>query len=242
MLPATKKDKIRLAAAICMLVLLGSGLIWFGRTGQLGRYSREWWDVFKNTEQIRDYLNSWGGLAPLAFVAIQALQVVVSPIPGEVTGLVGGFLFGTLRGLMYSTIGLTLGSTMAFLAARVIGQPFVNLIISRETFEKFKRLTGPQRAAIIFVLFVIPGFPKDILSYLLGLSPMRLLTFIIVCGLGRVPGTVLLSFTGSAFYAESWDFLAIISLITIALVVLFYLKRDAVKRWIEKVHIHKPET
>jgi uncharacterized membrane protein YdjX (TVP38/TMEM64 family) len=241
MLPVTKGDKIRLAAAICLLVLLVSGLILSGRFGQFGRYSRDLWDFFENTEQIRDYLKSWGAWAPLAFTVIQALQVVVSPIPGEVTGLVGGFLFGTLRGAVYSTIGLTFGSTIAFLAARVIGQPLVNLVISCKTFEKVKHLTELRGAGVILVLFIIPGFPKDVLSYLLGLSPMRLLTFIIVCGLGRVPGTILLSFIGSALYMESWISLTIFSVISIGLVVFLYLKREVIKRWVEKLQVHNPE-
>jgi uncharacterized membrane protein YdjX (TVP38/TMEM64 family) len=241
MFPVTKGEKIRLTAAIFMLVLLASGLIWFGRSGQLERYLNELWDFFENTEQIRDYVKSWGAWAPLAFAAIQALQVVVSPIPGEITGLVGGFLFGTLRGLVYSTIGLTFGSTIAFLAARVIGQPLVNLVISRETVSKFMHLTERRGAGVIFVLFIIPGFPKDILSYLLGLSPMRLLTFIIVCGLGRVPGTILLSSIGSAIYAESWVSLTIFSTISMGVVVFLYLKRKVIKRWVEKLHVHNPE-
>jgi len=241
MLPVTRGDKIRLALAICMLVLIASGLIWFGRSSHLERYSRELWHLLESKEHMRDYLNSWGPLAPLAFVVIQALQVLVAPIPGEITGFAGGFIFGTARNVLYSTIGLTVGSTIAFLAARVIGRPLVNLIISHETFEKFKHLTERRGAITILILFMIPGFPKDILSYLLGLSPMNLLTFVIVCGLGRIPGTVLLSLSGSALYSESWIFLGIISGLAILLVLFFYFKSDVVKRWIEKLHVHKPE-
>ena len=63
---------------------------------------------------MRDSVAAWGWLAPLVFIGIQALQVIVSPIPGEITGPVGGALFGTTWGVVYSTIGLTIGTLICF--------------------------------------------------------------------------------------------------------------------------------
>src|SRR5215469_11958743 len=63
---------------------------------------------------LKDTLREWGVLAPVIFIGMQALQVVVAPIPGEITGILGGYLFGEWVGVLYSTIGLTVGSVAAF--------------------------------------------------------------------------------------------------------------------------------
>ncbi len=233
MLPSTRMERARLVIAFCTLgVLIGCG-IWLFTSG----YLQVWWsrlsETFQSKDHLRSYVRSWGSWAPLAFMCIQALQVVMAPIPGELTGVAGGFIFGAWKGTIFSTIGLTAGSALAFAAARIVGQPLVKLIISEETLHKFEHLTrGPKAWATLF-LFVVPGFPKDILSYLLGLSPMRFLTFIIVCVVGRLPGTALLGASGSALYKENWKALAIICGACFVISVVAYWKREAIKSWLK---------
>jgi uncharacterized membrane protein YdjX (TVP38/TMEM64 family) len=198
--------------------------------------------VVEDKERLRVYLKNWGALAPLAFIAIQALQVVIAPVPGELTGLAGGFIFGAFWNVVYSTIGLTIGSAIAFVAARIIGRPLVQLMISSQTLEKFGHLTERRGAIATLALFAIPGFPKDILSYLLGLSPMHFLTFVLVCALGRVPGTILLSLSGAALYKENWKTLMILAVLAGILVVISYIRKDRLKAWIaQKSHVRGPE-
>lgn len=103
------------------LLLIGATTyICLSNTPMLAEY-RKLAIFYSSKRALREYLKSFGADAPLAFVAIQALQVVVSPIPGELTGVLGGYLFGTWLGFAYSTVGLTVGSIMAFLLARWLG-------------------------------------------------------------------------------------------------------------------------
>jgi len=98
-------------------------------------------------------------------------------------------------------------------------------------------VTEPRGEIATLILFMIPGFPKDILSYLLGLSPMRFLTFLVVCGLGRIPGTLMLGYSGSAVYKAEWRWLGIIGLVCLLCFIVFYLKGERIKVWIrEKTH------
>lgn len=242
MLPSTKAEKVRLVAAVCGLVTLIGLIVWLTQSGKMHAFIRYLIQMLESKEHLREYLKTWGALAPIAFMGIQAMQVVIAPIPGEVTGVAGGFIFGALWNSVYSTIGLTVGSTLAFAAARVIGRPFVQLMISAKTLEKFDYLTARRGAIATFVLFTIPGFPKDVLSYLLGLSPMRFPTFLLVCALGRIPGTILLSVSGSALYRENWKVLMIIAVICGAVFIISYLNKNRLKEWIaEKAHKHEPE-
>jgi uncharacterized membrane protein YdjX (TVP38/TMEM64 family) len=237
MLPSTVEDKRRLVLALCILGALIIAATWLAVSGDLQGFIRKITENFHNREEMRAYLRSWGAWAPLVFALIQAVQVVVAPIPGELTGVVGGFLFGTFYGTIYSSLGLTIGSLIAFLTARVVGLPLVKLVVKAETIEKFHFVTEPRGEIATLVLFMIPGFPKDILSYLLGLSPMRFLTFLVVCSLGRIPGTLMLGYSGSVVYKEQWRMLGIIGIVSLLCFIVFYLKGESIKAWIrEKTH------
>jgi uncharacterized membrane protein YdjX (TVP38/TMEM64 family) len=214
-----------LAAAVAIIAALTI-------TGHLQHFFKMLWEIFQTKEALRVYLESWGVWAPIVFVILQALQVVIAPIPGELTGIVGGFVFGGLVSIVYSTIGLTIGSLIAFAAARLIGLPFVKLVISEGTLEKFHFVAEPRGIIASLVLFVIPGFPKDILCYILGLSPMGYLTFLTVCGLGRIPGTVMLSFSGAAIYEEDSRLLIVVAITALVCIGIFYFKKERAALWL----------
>ncbi|HMK35564.1 MAG TPA: VTT domain-containing protein [Desulfomonilaceae bacterium] len=232
MKPVTKEDKRRLILAVS---LLGTGLAALGMLSWMGLLTPivdKMWQIFQGREQLRAYVESWGGLAPAVFVFIQALQVVIAPIPGELTGAVGGFVFGALPNVMYSTVGLTIGTLIAFIAARVVGYPLVKLFVSQETMDKFHFLTERRGTCLALVLFTIPGFPKDILAYILGISPMGFVPFAVVSTIGRLPGTILLSFSGSAVYDEDWTVLALLCVSCALVFAGCYLARGRFEYWL----------
>lgn len=231
MLPADSRERAKLIAAFVLTGAIVSALAVLGASGHLSAIADKLWDIFKDRSHLRDYVESWGAWAPAAFVGLQALQVIMAPVPGEFTGTVGGFIFGGVPTIFYSSLGLTIGSLINFLIARIIGLPFVKLVVSHEALERFHFLTEARGALLAFVFFVIPGFPKDILSYILGLSPMRLLTFAIVCALGRIPGTVMLSFGGSAVYHENWRLLIIIGVVCAIALAAMFLWRGKIEQW-----------
>jgi uncharacterized membrane protein YdjX (TVP38/TMEM64 family) len=233
MLPADPWERAKLIAAIFLAGAIVIAVAVLGTSSHLFSIADKLWDIFKDRAQLRGYIESWGAWAPAAFVGIQALQVVVAPIPGEFTGAVGGFIFGGVPTIFYSSLGLTIGSLINFFVARIIGLPFVKLVVSEETFERFHFLTEARGVLLAFVLFAIPGFPKDILSYILGLSPMRWLTFAIVCALGRLPGTVMLSFSGSAVYHRNWGLLIIITVVCAIILAAMFLWRGTIDQWMK---------
>jgi len=116
---------------------------------------------------LKQTLHGWGIFAPVAFIALQA---VIAPIPGEVTGMLGGFLFGEWLGLIYSTIGLTLGSVAAFGVGRWLGAHYVRTLVSQETWDKMGFIVEAEGAILCFIIFLIPGLPKDLVCYLFGES------------------------------------------------------------------------
>lgn len=166
----------------------------------------------------------------IAFITMQFLQVVFAPIPGDVTGLIGGYLYGPFRGTLYSTIGLTAGSCLAFALGRFFGLPFVEKTVKPETLRKYDHLLEHKGALVSFILFLIPGFPKDYLCYILGLSHLRMWTFLGISTAGRLFGTILLSVSGS--YARSNQYAALFIVVGVSglAILIAYLYRD---KWLE---------
>src|SRR2546425_12534805 len=113
-------------------------------------------------------IREWGILAPVIFISLQALQVIIAPIPGELTGILGGYLFDQWVGLLYSTIGLTVGSVAAFAVGRWLGAHYVQRLVSPDIWRKLGFIIEAEGIILCFVIFLIPGLPKDMTCYLFG--------------------------------------------------------------------------
>ena len=177
---------------------------------------------FLNKEKIKHFLNSLGPWSVFVFVLLQVAQVVAAPVPGEVTGFLGGYMFGKFFGVVLSTIGLTLGSYIAFILARTFGRPLIEKFIPRSTMQRFDYLLHHKAAFLVFLLFLIPGFPKDWLCYILGLGHLTTTEFLVIGGTGRLFGTILLTLGGSYLrhhqYVRFWILVGIgISVVIVAL-------------------------
>lgn len=196
-------------------------------------------EFFLNEEKLKKFINSLGPLGFIGFILIQAFQVVAAPIPGEVTGLLGGYLYGTVGGAILSTIGLTLGSVVAFILGRIFGKPFVERVVDPTVLSKFDYLLHHKGAFLVFFLFLIPGFPKDYLSYFLGLSRLSVVEFTVIAGVGRLLGTILLSLGGS--YLRHHEYEKFFSLAGIAIVVMMivWMFKDKMERLFRIWHINK---
>ncbi len=192
-----------------------------------------YWDYLGEKENIKQLLQAAGPLGPLAFIAVQFLQVVFAPIPGEATGFIGGFLFGVPLGMLYSTIGLTLGSVAAFLLGRWLEEHFVVRIVKPETLKRFDFLMERQGALVAFLFFLIPGFPKDYLCFILGLSSMSLRLFIVMVTVGRLPGTLMLTLQGAKVYEGEWLLTAVLAAICLLVGGVMYYYREALYEWLK---------
>ena len=189
-------------------------------------------------EEYRQAILGYGFLAPLLFVGLQVLQVIFAPIPGEASGAFGGYLFGAGIGFVYSTIGLTIGSWIAFAIGRLLSDLIRKRLEHAKIYKKFNHLVEKGDFAIPFILFLIPGFPKDSLSYMLGMSHMPLPVFLFVAAVGRMPGTLLLSFQGAQVYEKDYWSLALLLLISLAVSLPCYLYRRRILIWLTQLGHH----
>jgi len=178
---------------------------------------------FVDREKIVTFVNSFGPLSVVIFIGLQVLQVIVAPIPGEVNGFIGGYLYGPVLGTLYSTVGLTIGSWLAFSLARWLGLPFVERVINPQQIQKYDYFMEHRGMFITFILFMIPGFPKDALSYIIGLSHMKTTTFLAICTAGRLLGTIMLSISGHcARNGQNMTVLALLGVSAVIVILAFY--------------------
>ena len=199
-------------------------------------WHKELWDLFSSRHELRAWIQGWGVWAPLVFIGIQALQVIVFIIPGEVAQILGGYLFGAWKGTLLSVLGILIGSAVDFGLARALGRPFVAALVPPERLESMEKLLSTRSARIIFfLLFLIPGIPKDILCYVAGLTPIGFLFFIAASTLGRLPGIPGSSMIGSAAASDRWVLMGIISAAALLLFGAGFILRPRIQKWVERI-------
>jgi uncharacterized membrane protein YdjX (TVP38/TMEM64 family) len=198
------------------------------KQGQLYAIFFDLKETVSHLNSIRDTIGDYGPFAPLVFVFLQVLQVVAAPLPGEATGVVGGYFFGWSIGFLLSTIGLTVGSCLAFW----IGHYLRNMVIARlqgtKAYHRLNHLVCKGDFVLPFLLFLIPGFPKDILCYMVGLSSMSFRVFLFISTIGRIPGTLMLSFQGAQVYNGQYGSFFILLAVCIVVALPCYLFRKQI--------------
>ena len=150
--------------------------------------------------------------AAVYFVGFQTLQVIVSPIPGELSCLLGGVIFGWLPGFLYSSLGLTIGSLVNIILGRFFERVFLERIIPRRILDRFDAKSRRWGLLTVFILFLFPGAPKDTLCYLFGLTRIPIPAFLLVSSVARLPGTLVLSLQGAKIIEGDWTFFIVLTL------------------------------
>ena len=227
------QSKLKRAGVICLLVLFA--FIIYQYHSQLWIQSAKLWNVLLDHHHLRDFILSFGVYSPLVFILLQVVQVVVAPIPGGATEFLGGYLFGVKAGFVYSMIGLTLGSWFAFSIARMFEKWAIEKFVSSQTMKKFDYLVEHEGVIISFLLFLIPGFPKDALCYILGLTPMHLGIFLVISTTGRVPGTLIATLQGAKASEQQYRLFLILLGVSALVILAFYIYHEKIHHQVKKL-------
>jgi len=199
-------------------------------------FHQEIWKVFESVDTIREWVNSWGILSPLVFVFLQIIQVVIFIIPGEVPQIAGGYLFGFFWGIILSTIGIAIGSAINFYLARFLGLPFVEALLPHKSLLKMRKLISGTRSALVyFIIFLIPGIPKDVIAYVAGLSNIKFWVFIVISSGGRLLGLILSVIIGVALAEKNWMLAIVTAFCGIILIVIGIIYRDRLYNLLKRI-------
>lgn len=181
---------------------------------------------------------------PVGFVillGLQFLQIVVAFIPGEVTQMAAGLLYGPWVGAAVIAAGCVLSSAFIFVVVKRLGAPFVQKMVPAKYLDKFRAFEETGKLNIIvFVLFLIPGLPKDVFTYLVPLTDMPMRTFLVLSNVGRIPGIVVSTYAASGLAEGKFVESAIIFAVLAAVAIVGILLRDRIMEFFSNRR-HKPD-
>ncbi len=233
-----KSKKQKLIIYIFLIAVFLCALIYLGI-----RFGPRITELASKPEELKDMLSSFGWKGILVFIGFQVLQVVVAAIPGEFVQIAGGYVYGTIAGTLYSLAGIVTGSVLVFTIARLIGYPVVKLFVTPKQLEKFSFMMNSNKSeAAMFILFLIPGIPKDILTYIAGLTPVRPLKFFVIITIGRLPALLGSSFIGHNTQKGNYGMVIAVSAVAVALFAAGLIFRDRIIDWTHKLIKNKEKT
>lgn len=179
-------------AVVAVLVVLLTLFIW------------NWLRSFSQ-DDFRDYIQSFGPLGWLVLLGLQFLQVFIALIPGELLETAAGYAFGPWIGTAICYVGVGLASSLIFALTRRYGVKLVEIFVARERINELRFLnTERKRNNLIFLLYFIPGTPKDLLTYFVGLTDIKLSQFLILSMIARIPSVISSTFGGHLLGEERY--------------------------------------
>ena len=186
-------------------------------------------DTLFNTEWLRhlpELLSRYRGHAAAILIALQILQVFVCIIPGQPIQFAASYMFGIVRGYLISVTGAAIGATITFYLSRLLGKDAVCTLFDEEKIENYRRkLNSGKGLMAVFLIYLIPGIPKDLTAYAAGISDIRFLPFLVLSTIGRTPGMLGSILIGYFFNRGNYYAIAVLAVITAAMLIVFYIKR-----------------
>ena len=175
-------------------------------------------EFVREPERFRAWVDSSGFVSRVIFVGMVVFQLIIALIPGEPLEMGAGYAFGAWEGTILCIIGCVIGSALVFLFVRRFGVKLVEVFFPREKIRSLRFLQDSRRLNLLtFIVFFIPGTPKDLLSYFIGLTDMKLGTWLFITAVARIPSIVTSTVTGDALGLKDYQFALIAFGVTLAL-------------------------
>ncbi len=185
--------------------------------------------------QFEEWVNSLGILGVGVMLLIQIAQIVIAFIPGEFVQVMAGVMYGTWGGLALCLVGCVFASAIIFALIRRLGRDFVVRFFGEEQLQKYDFLQDSSKLeTLVFILFLIPGLPKDLLTYIVPLTPISMRNFLLLSTIGRIPGMVASTLIGSSVTDANWPLIIGVFVAVIIVAGLGIWKKDALMEWAKK--------
>lgn len=182
------------SVAVLMVVFL-SGFIWYHWDTLVAIFRSE-----NSAAKLQEFIGSFGLWGALLLILFQTCQIVIAFLPGEPIELASGMMFGGIGGAFLCLIGVLIGTYLVFFAVQKLGSGVITAFHDEKKVKKINRLAVFQYAKnaelLTFILFLIPGLPKDFFTFLAPLTPINIHRFVLISTLGRAPGMLITTYAG----------------------------------------------
>ena len=193
---------------------------------------KELLNIITDQQEFKIWIDSFSVPANLMFVFIRAFQTVVKIIPAEPLEIGSGYVWGTFGGFLYCMIGTEIGSLVILVLTKVFGVRFAELFIDIKKINEWEFIKNSKRKyLLLFIIYLIPGTPKDIITYFIGLTDTKFLPFLIITGIARIPAIISSTYCGSRLIDNNYTlFIAVFAVITAASVLGTYFGMKYLKK------------
>ena len=151
--------------------------------------------------------------------------------------MAAGYLYGFWPALIYAMTGAIAGTAISFMLAKLLGRDFLHIIFGEEKISYYiERLNSKRVYVIVFLIYLIPGIPKDMVSYAAGVSEIKFKPFIILSAVGRVPGMVGSLLMGTMLEEQKFGFAIGIGIFAVIMCILCLIFRERILKWMDKIY------
>lgn len=197
----------------------------------------EFIDQFRTMESVNDFLEQYKTAGVFVFIGLQIVQIIISVIPGQFIQFAGGYAYGFWLGYLFAIIGVALGTGITFYFARILGRDAIHTLFGKERIGKFiNQLNSKRSFAIIFVLYLIPGFPKDLITYAAGVSQLKFKALLFLSLVGRTPALMGTIMMGSMLHKESYFGLIILGISALVTCLVCFFNRHKLTAYADRIY------
>lgn len=203
--PSIKKSRAAIVLSVISALLIALSVlgIWLMR-----RY-------LTDPQLVREKIGEHYWAGALATILISAIQVTVALIPGEFVEIAAGYCFGSWIGSLLCLLGIVLGSCTTILLVRRFGSRFVYAFYPKEKIDALPIINDPpKRNLLTLILFAIPGTPKDLFTYAIGLTDMSIPLYILLTTAARFPSVILSTLSGNAMGTRDYALALVFVVVT----------------------------
>ncbi len=191
----------------------------------------------RNIDDVAKMLENYETQSVIVYIALQILQIIVCVLPGQFVQMAAGYLFGFILAFIYSVIGTFIGSTVSYYLAYYLGRDAIHLFINENRVTYYVNLLNSKKAYILtFIIFLIPGLPKDIMGYVAGVSDMKYKPFILISLIGRIPsmsGSILI---GAFYFTKNYVGMIIVAAVVVIFLIACIIKRKSIKNYMDSFY------
>ena len=201
-------------------------------------FHREFISDTRNSEKVLDYLRNFNELkAALIYMAFEIVQIVVCILPGQVFQIAAGYVFGFIRGLIYSIPGIIIGTTFTYYIAKLLGEDAMLMLFGKKRTDRYKKLLNSEKAYIVtFIIYLIPGLPKDLTCYVAGISNIKFKPFLIISTAGRIPAMCGSLLFGHFYLNKNNEAMIILAILVLSICIICFFKRKKIKEFLDTMY------
>ena len=205
-----KVERVQRIGAVCACLIIAGVFSYF-----YIKYGKQLFALFEDAEKLQIFLSQFRGFDKWVFVAIRAFQTVIKIIPAEPLEIGSGLLYGTWGGMWLCLLGTMIGSLIIIALTRAFGKKLVSAFIPIEKIESLAFLKNEKKVFLsLFFIFLIPGTPKDVLTYVAGLTGLDMRKFLVITGIARIPSILFSTWCGQEIINKNYSIAIIIFAVT----------------------------